>query len=150
MSLWIRIGALGVAALLAMGPAPGHADELTDAVAAVPANVDDLKVIGSWRVGDFRGTYRLVVARFGPTPVRARLFVQWIALENNGEARVESSVEVDELAALEANITALRTKVERDGLLVFIDTAGGEPGAPTTYELALGPPDQYRFGPFTN
>ncbi|MFO1184260.1 MAG: hypothetical protein U1E56_05695 [Bauldia sp.] len=127
-----------------------RADEVADAVAGFPANVDELRVVGAWGVGDFRGTYRLLVARSGPPPVKARLFVQWVALEVGGNVKVESSVEVEELAALDADIGAIRTKAERDGLLVFIDTIGGDPGSPHNYELALGPPDQYRFGPFTN
>lgn len=150
MSLWFRTSLLAVLlAIAGLSAAPTRADDLTDAVAALPPNIDDLRLVGTWRVGDFTGTYRLLVARFGPSPVRARLFVQWIAIEKNGELHVESSVEVEELTALDTNITAMRTKLEREGLLVFIDTAAA-PGTPTTYELALGPPDQYRFGPFTN
>ena len=64
------------------------ADDVADQVRAIPGGVEDVSIGGSWQDGDRTGAYRLVVTRAGGEKVTARLFIQWIAYGDAGEATV--------------------------------------------------------------
>ena len=138
------IAVLVVAAALSGQPA--RADALADAVAVIPAGVEEVRFAGSWTEGDQGGTYRIIVLRSSAKPVTARLFVQWIALGGDG-ARVARSVEIAEFAALKADIADFFTEADADGLAVHIESAGSDGAG---YELFITGPNDYRFGRASN
>ena len=125
---------------------PARADALADAVAAIPAGVEEVRFAGSWTEGDQGGTYRIIVLRSGGKPVTARLFVQWIALGSDG-ARVARSVEIEEFAALKADIADFFAEADADGLAVHIESAGSDGAG---YELFITGSNDYRFGRASN
>ncbi len=126
------------------------ADDLANAVTALPGAVEDIRVSGTWEREDRSGSYRIVIARNGLDPVTARLFVQWIAYEVDGTAVVDNSVEIKELASLGLDIVDYMTESDADGLSVFLDTLNPTDGLDETYELHLFSPTEYIFGPATN
>ena len=141
--------ALCVGLWSALPLATARADDVASAVAALPAELSGVQLMGSWKDGATSGVYRLIVSRVG-SPANERLFVQWLAVDRTGKSRVVDSAEVEEFASLGTTITGTRSKTEADALLVFIDTAGAAGSGPSGYELILGPPAEYRFAPFSN
>ena len=83
---------------------PALADEVADRVAAIPGDVEDVSIGGSWEDGDRSGAYRIIMARSGGEKITARLFVQWIAYGDAGQATVDKSIEITELAELGVDI----------------------------------------------
>lgn len=130
--------------------APSMADELAEAVDAIPPSVEDVRIGGAWQTGDEGGAYRILIAREGVDPITVRLFIQWIAFGPDGEATVAQSVEIKELAELEIDIVDYQTEADVDGLSVFLVTLDSNGDAGDTYELHLFSPTEYIFGPATN
>ena len=126
------------------------AEDVADAVATIPGSVEDVRLGGSWEEGDKVGAYRIVVTRTNTDPVTARLFVQWVAYGANGEATVDRSVEIMELADLGLDIVDFSSESDADGLSLFIETLDPAGGIDETYELHLFSPVEYIFGPATN
>lgn len=126
------------------------ADEVPDQVRAIPGNVEDVSIGGNWQDGDRNGTYRIVVTRDGIDRITARLFVQWIAYGDTGEATVEDSIEIKELGDLGVDIVNLSSETDDQGLSVFVDTMNGGDGAGETYEVHIFAPNDYMFGPASN
>lgn len=125
-------------------------DELLDGVAALPAAIEDINIVGTFTEEDMAGAYRVVIAR---TPaedsVTARLFVQRLLYADDGSAAVEKTIEITELADLQVDISDSSGEVNDDGLSLFIDTVkAGEAGE--LYELFLSGDGTYRFGPASN
>lgn len=126
------------------------ADELADQIKAIPGGVEDVSFGGNWEDGDRSGSYRLVVARAGGERITARLFIQWIAYGDTGEATVADSIEITELAELGVDIANLTTEADVDGLSVYVDTLSEAGGAGETYEIHVFSPTDYMFGPASN
>ncbi len=126
------------------------ADEVSDQVAAIPGGVEDVSIGGSWQSGDRSGAYRLVVARSGGEKITARLFVQWIAYGDTGEATVDNSIEITELTDLGVDIVNLTSEADDDGLSVFVDTINETGDSGESYELHVFSPTDYMFGPASN
>ncbi len=126
------------------------ADEMADQVKAIPGGVEDVGIGGSWQDGDRSGAYRLVVTRSGGEKITARLFIQWLAYGDAGQATVADSIEIAELAELGVDIVNLHTEADDQGLSVFVDTMsdGGDLGE--TYEIHVFSPSDYMFGPASN
>lgn len=143
--------AASLAAVLAVPLAlPARADDLADGIKAIPGEVEDIQIGGTWSRGQDAGQYRLVVTRTGGDGTTARLFVQWVAYEDAGETKVLDTIEIKELADLKVDITSMNTESDDKGLSVFISTR--DPNSPTdqTYELFVFSPTDYRFGPASN
>ena len=141
--------ALGLAlGLLVTGPA--RADEVADGVAAIPGAVDEVRIGGTWADGNDSGVYRIVVTRSGGDEVTARLFVQWVAYDDEGGAAVRHSIEIKEFAALKVDIDDFTSESDADGLSVFIRTIDPNGTNDLAYELFVFSPTDYRFGPATN
>jgi hypothetical protein len=122
---------------------PARADALADAVAAIPAGVEEVRFAGSWSAGDKGGTYRVVVLRSSGKPITARLFLQWIAL---GEApSVAESVEIKEFSELKVDVADVVAESDVDGLAVHVESTQGD-----GYELFASGPGDYRFGRASN
>jgi hypothetical protein len=126
------------------------ADDVADQVKAIPGGVEDVSIGGSWQDGDRSGAYRVVVTRAGGEKITARLFIQWIAYGDVGQATVADSIEITELTELALDIVNLSTEADDQGLSVFVDTMNDTGGAGETYELHVFSPTDYMFGPASN
>jgi hypothetical protein len=126
------------------------ADDVADQVAAMPGGVEDVSIGGSWQDGDRNGAYRLVVTRTGSEKIPARLFIQWIAYGDSGQAIVADSIEIKELTELGVDVANLSTEADDQGLSVFVDTMSGTGDVGETYELHVFSPTDYMFGPASN
>jgi hypothetical protein len=144
---------LAKCAYLAAGIAlcsPAFADALSDGAATIPGGVEDVRIGGTWQAGGKSGVYRIVIARTGGETVTARLFVQWIAYRDAGEASVEKSMEINEVAAQGLDVVDYVSESDADGLAVYLQTIDAADGTNEQYELYIFGPDDYRFGPATN
>ena len=126
------------------------ADEVADQIRTIPASVEDVSLGGSWQDGDRSGAYRLVVTRAGGEKVTARLFIQWIAYADAGQATVADSIEITELTELSVDIANFSTQADAVGLSVFVDTLGDAGDLGETYEIHVFSPSDYMFGPASN
>ena len=126
------------------------ADDTAETVRAIPGNVEDVSMGGNWEDGDQSGAYRIVVTRGGLDRITARLFVQWIAYSDAGEATVANSMEITELGELGVDIVNLSSESDEQGLSVFVDTMNGGGAMTETYEVHIFSPDDYMFGPASN
>jgi hypothetical protein len=147
MSVKIAIPALALSLALA---APALADALSDGIASIPANVEDVQIAGTWQKEGKSGTYRVIISRSGGDAVTARLFIQWIAYGEAGESTVENSMEVTQFAPLNLDIVDITSESDADGLSLFIDTIDPSGSADEQYELHVIGPNDYNFGPATN
>lgn len=130
--------------------APARADEVADGIATMPGGVEDVRIGGTWQDGSKSGVYRLVIVRTGGNAVTARLFVQWVAYGDTGEATVEHSMEITEFAELSLDIVDYVSESDAEGLSVYIETIDPEGAASEQYELFIFAPGDYRFGTATN
>jgi hypothetical protein len=141
--------ALGLAlGLLVAGPL--RADEVGDGVAAIPGAVDEVRIGGTWADDGDSGVYRIVITRSGGDQVTARLFVQWVAYDEDGGATVRHSVEIKEFADLNVDIDDFTSESDEDGLSVFIRTIDPGDNNDQSYQLFVFSPTNYRFGLATN
>jgi hypothetical protein len=148
----IRKLALAAAISLGMSAIAGHAlaDDLTDGIAKLPGAVEEVRIAGTWDSGGNSGAYRVVIARSGGDQVTARLFVQWIAYEDDGGATVKNTIEIKELADLKLDIVDFTSESDQDGLSVYIQTLNPNGSTDQNYELFVTSPTEYRFGPASN
>ena len=141
---------LGLAALLALA-APAIADPLLDGVVAIPGGIEDVRIGGTWEGGEGKsGAYRVLIARSGGDSVTARLFIQWIAYQEDGGAVVDNTIEIKELADLKVDIVNYQSESDRDGLSVFLETIDPNGEKNDSYELHVISPTEYRFGASSN
>lgn len=126
------------------------ADDTADLVRAIPGAVEDVSIGGSWQDGDRNGAYRIVVTRAAGERITARLFVQWIAYGDAGEASVADSIEITEVGDLGVDIVNLSSETDETGISVFVDTLGDGTEMGETYEVHIFSPDDYMFGPASN
>lgn len=129
---------------------PTFADTVSDGVAAMPGAVEDVRIGGTWQRNGKSGVYRIAIARSGGEAVTARFFIQWVAYMQAGEAAVEDSIEIVEIADLGLDVVDYFSESDAEGLTVFVETINPEDGANEQYELFVFAPDDYRFGPATN
>ncbi len=129
---------------------PTRADQIADGIAAIPGAVDEVRIGGTWADDDKSGVYRIVIARSGGDEVTARLFIQWVAYDDDGQATVEHSLEIKEFAALNVDIDDFTSESDEDGLSVFIRTIDPGDNNDQSYQLFVFSPTNYRFGLATN
>jgi hypothetical protein len=129
---------------------PAFADALSEGVATLPGGVEDVRIGGTWQAGGKSGVYRIVIARAGGETITARLFVQWVAYRDAGEALVENSIEINEIFAEGLDIVDYVSESDADGLSVYLQTIDPVDGSNEQYELYIFGPDDYRIGPATN
>ncbi len=127
-----------------------RADALGDGIAALPGAVEEVRIGGTWDREGKSGAYRIVIARSGGDAITARLFVQWIAYQDDGGATVESTIEIEELAELKLDVVDFTSESDQDGLSVYIQTLNPNAGSDENYELFVLSPTEYRFGPASN
>jgi hypothetical protein len=130
---------------------PALADEVLDGVAAMPAGIEDVRIGGTWDRDGKSGVYRVIISRSGGDAITARLFIQWVAYGEAGDAGVQDTIEIPEFAALNVDIVDFTTESDDGGLQVFIQTLDPNgSGSDLNYELTVSSPTQYRFGPASN
>jgi len=129
---------------------PARADAILDGVAALPGAIEEVRVAGSWYRDDKSGVYRVVIARSGGNAVAARMFVQWVAYQQDGSATLENTIEIKELADLKVDVLDFTSESDEDGLAVYIQTVNPNGSQDENYELFILSPTEYRFGPTTN
>jgi hypothetical protein len=88
--------------------------------------------------------------RRGSDTITARLFIQWIAYDDAGGAKLEETVEIKEFADLKLDIVDYTSDSDTDGLSVYLETVNPESDADESYELFVFSPTDYRLGPATN
>ena len=129
---------------------PALADTLSEGVATMPGGVEDVRIGGTWQSGGKSGVYRIIIARAGGETITARLFVQWVAYRDAGEAAVDNSMEINEVADQGLDIVDYISESDADGLAVYLQTIDPADGTNEQYELYVFGPGDYRFGPATN
>lgn len=143
----ILAGALAAGFTFAL---PARADDVLDGIAKMPGGVEDVRIGGTWEKDGENGAYRVIIDRSGGDKVTARLFVQWIAYHEGGEASVENTIEIKELADLKVDIVDYTSEADDQGLSVYIETLDPSGNTDSNYELVIKAPDDYRFGPTSN
>ena len=139
----------GFAAALAFSTAV-RADPLVDGIGKVPGAVEDVRIGGTWEKEGKSGAYRVLITRSGGDTVTARLFVQWIAYHDDGEASVDNTIEIKELAALKVDVVDYTSESDQEGLSVYLETIDPNGNADQNYELHVTSPTEYKFGPASN
>jgi hypothetical protein len=127
-----------------------RADATFDGIATLPGNVEDVRVGGTWDRDGKTGVYRIIVARTGGDAITARMFIQWVAYQEGGNAIVENTMEVTELAQLGVDVVDFTSESDADGLSVFIQTLDPNGSADENYELFVDSPTEHKFGPASN
>jgi len=143
----ILAGALAAGFMVSL---PARADEILDGVTKMPGAVEDVRIGGTWTNEGKNGAYRIIVSRTGGDNVMARLFVQWVEYQDGGEAKVQNTIEIKELADLKADIVDYTSESDDQGLSVYIETIDPSGNTDANYELHIKAPDDYRFGPTSN
>jgi hypothetical protein len=136
--------------VLALSVGGARADAILDGLKTLPGNVEDVRVGGTWDEDDKNGIYRVIISRSGGDTVTARLFVQWVSYDDTGGAKVENTIEIKELAALNVDIVDFTSESDGDGLSVFVQTLNPNGESDQNYELFVSSPTQHRFGPASN
>ena len=144
-----RAAIAGAVAALILA-APAFADGIADGIAALPGAAEDVRIGGTWEKDGRSGAYRIVIAREGADAITARLFIQWIAYDDAGGAKLEETVEIKEFADLKLDIVDYTSDSDTDGLSVYLETVNPESDADESYELFVFSPTDYRLGPATN
>lgn len=129
---------------------PARADAIFDGIATLPGNVEDVRVGGTWDRDGKTGVYRIIVARTGGDAITARMFIQWVAYQDGGNAIVENTMEVTELAQLGVDVVDFTSESDADGLSVFIQTLDPNGSDDENYELFVSSPTDHKFGPASN
>ena len=145
----VAVAVFAIIAGLALARA-AFADPLLDGLAALPGNVEDVRVGGTWERDGNSGFYRVIVSRSGGDGVTARLFVQWVIYQEDGSATVRDTVEITELADLKIDVIDFSSESDADGLSVYIRTLDPNGSADQNYELTVTSPGQHKFGPASN
>src|SRR4249919_3466250 len=133
----------GFAAALALSPAAHGAESLIDGIGKIPGAVEDVRIGGTWEKDGKSGAYRVVITRSGGDTVTARLFVQWIAYHDDGEASVDNTIEITELAALKVDVVDYTSESDQEGLSVYLETIDPNGNADQNYELHVTSPTEY-------
>lgn len=121
-----------------------QADPVLNALAALPADIQQLSSGDEWRADSGSGSLRFIVAGAAPGTAASRFFVQWIQ-----RGTVVATAEIVEIRQTPQRLTDFRIQLGAEGTDVFIDTR--EPsGAIGEYMLLLSGPGAYEFAPLGN
>lgn len=143
-------GLFALIAFVGLTATPAFADEVLDGLKALPGNVEDVRIGGTWDSDGKSGAYRIIVARSGGDAVTARMFVQWLIYNDDGGATLRDTVEIKELAELKVDVVDFTSESDQDGLSVFIRTLDPNGSDDLNYELRIASPSQYRFQQASN
>ena len=142
--------ALVLLALSAPAPSFAQPDPLVDSLSALPGNIEDVRIVGSWSQSGQSGVYRVLVARSGGDMVTARLFLQWIVYDDDGGAKVTNTVEIQEFARLNVDIVDFNSSSDGTPLVINIQTLDPNGNADKNYVLTVNSPTQHTLAPASN
>lgn len=145
-----RLAAAVLFAGLAVAATVARADALLDGVAAIPGIVEDVRIGGTWDRDGESGVYRIIVARSGGQSVTARMFIQWVAYQDDGGAAVRDTIEIKEFAELNVDLVDYTSESDENGLSIVIQTLDPNGSNDLDYDLTVVSPTQYKFGPASN
>jgi hypothetical protein len=137
-------------ALAVVPPAFAQSDSLIDSLNALPGNIEDVRIVGSWNQGGQSGVYRVLVARSGGDMVTARLFLQWLVYDDNGGAKVTDTIEIQEFAQLNVDIVDFNSSSDGNPLTINIQTLDPNGNADKNYLLTVNSPTQHTLTPASN
>ena len=86
----------------------------------------------------------------GSGPRTARLFLQWLAIDEQKKVTLHATTEIVEFRELAVNIVEFRHEQDPEGIAIFIDTIDAAEQSENTYELFLQTPEEYEFSLATN
>lgn len=141
---------LAFVALQPLAALPLRADPVADLVGALDPAIRDVSIAGAFKAEGRQGVYRLVLTRGSGDAPPARLFVQWIAIADDGTTKLERTIEIAEVATEKLRIGRLSADTDQGGLTVFIEIAKPDGDAPASYEAVIEDDGSYRFGPSSN
>lgn len=139
--------------LLALGlasPTLAQSDPVLDGIANLPGSIEDVRIVGSWNQGGQSGVYRVLVSRSGGDMVTARIFVQWLAFDDNGGAKVTNTIEIQEFGQLGVDIVDFSSSSDAGPLTVNIQTLDPNGNADKNYVLTVNSPTRYTLAPASN
>jgi hypothetical protein len=142
--------ALLLLALAVAPPAFAQSDSLIDSLKTIPGNIEDVRIVGSWNQGGQSGVYRVLVARSGGDMVTARMFLQWLAYDDNGGAKVTDTIEIEEFAQLNVDIVDFNSSSDGNPLTINIQTLDPNGNADKNYLLTVNSPTQHTLTPASN
>ncbi len=126
------------------------ADPLRPAIQAMPLEIEEVRLFGRWTLEERGGVFRGIVTRSGSDPRTARLFLQWLAIDEEKKATLHATTEIIEFQELATNIVEFRHEQDPEGIVIFIDTIDSDDQNENTYELFLKTPEEYEFSLATN
>ncbi|HZP19181.1 MAG TPA: hypothetical protein VFB16_03150 [Bauldia sp.] len=129
---------------------PVFADPIADGIAALPGAVEDVRIGGTWEKDGKTGAYRIFIARSGGEKVTARLFVQWVADNEDGSTTIENTIEIKELTEKKVDVVDYTSESDADGISIYIEAIDPSGEGDTNYELHITSPTEYKFGPASN
>lgn len=128
-------------------------DDAAAAVETLSPFVADVQILGPWMEGERSGIWRTVMLQPAGEEEGNRLFVQQIE-DVDGEVRVSSSTEIDEIRALQGAVVNYRMDAPGENqpelLTLFLDIVPWDGEIAETYELFFYASDPYVFGPASN
>ncbi len=109
---------------------PAFAEDGPEADAkATPTGIHQVFTGGFWSHGKDEGYYRVVIVAGGFEHVSHRLFIQWIAIDqDNHDLKIARSVAVDEINDLSGVVSDVKPQFNPKGPLKFIVTLEGRDG----------------------
>jgi hypothetical protein len=137
--------AAAVALLLAAGIA--HAQDFAAGDAkAVPVSVKSVQAGGHWEAGDKEGFYRVVVTSGGFEHVISRLYIQWIAVDQDARAyTLARNVDVKELNGGGSSVILPQPKFADKGAWTIAVTVRTRTGAEEKRVITVQPSGAYRI-----
>jgi len=131
--------------VLQMPPSP----RAQDVIETIPANITDIRLLGSWELDGKSGLYRGIVSV--KQPGKTNFVVQWIEFDEIGAlSKVEHSMPIPEIAKLGGILVDYRGEIDAQGLTVFLDLQSTSDAPPETYVLYVNGPDDYTFESASN
>jgi hypothetical protein len=132
-------------AICALCAMPAHAEQSFEAdVKATPASVHQVITGGFWTHGKDEGHYRIVIVAGGFEHVSHRLFIQWIAIDqDNHDLKVVRTVAVTEISELSGVISDVRLQLKPKGPFRFALTLHGRDNVRRTRVVTATPDGRY-------
>ena len=143
MSICHRVCAVIAFLLLALSGANAQDFAINDAK-GTPVSIHTVQTGGSWESGKQEGFYRVVVVAGGFEHVIARLYVQWIATDQDErEYKLVRTVEVKDVGV--ASTISVAPKFSTTGPWTMALTIGRRDGKQEKRTMIVQPDGRYAF-----
>ena len=142
----VAFAGLALCVMSLPGPVRAAGDPLGAAIAAMPADIEDVRLVGKWARDGKSGLYRVTVARRGGgESFAARVFVQWLAYSDTDVGTIEATTEIAEIPAMKANVVDLAVDDEDGRLTLVLQLSGPGIDEAKSYEAVIKGPGEYVF-----